>query len=559
MADEANYGRITYAGLRGIRGAVFSFPTGIQPGVLTLETRLQRRPVPYTGKITVEYAGRKWEFLRCRVVDGSLRRSTSGRAVSIQIQDRRWMWQFGQISGEYNRRDESGEVVASTEKTPRELARLCLDAMNEKGGIVDALPDDPRPEIRWDGANPARALEDLCHTLGCVVVLTLADVVRIERMGTGAALPVPQRMDYGATVDPPELPDAAAVLFGATEYQLDLELEAVGEEEDGEVRLLDDLSYKPAEGWGFVDLSTFAAVADGVTDADKAARIRRARETVYRLYRVKLPEGGLDVPEFTARTGRKIDRHDHLEPLDVLNDTLPGNALARRRAFVYGSFVDQQTYDLGPPDYDVEPFDEGTTPETQRYQGSWSYDRERHVLVFAEPVFRYKENSTTYEKEPAVLRLRAAVRVRDPKTHAFDRDERKRTFGGRQLNTPTLYLPHNEIVRRVTIRYRDDFSVESIENNERLVKQEADYYLDAWEKAQQTETPEQATYAGLHKIELDGAIRHVTWKTSTSGATTEAARNTELTRYTPPYQSRRSTARLIDTASRERARAVRGN
>lgn len=561
MADDAeNFGHITFAGVTGIRGTVFSFPTGIQPGVLSLETRLQRRPVPHTGAITVRYGSTRLEFPRCRVVDGSLRRSTSGRTVSLQVQDRRWMWAFGQVSGEYNRRDEAGEVIASTEKTPRELAALCLDALGERNYDTSALPNEPRPPIRWDASNPARALEDLCHTLGCVVVLTLTDRVVLAKMGQGAQLPEPKRIDYGVTVDTPELPDKVAVLLGATEYQLDLELEAVGEEEDGEIVLLDDLSFTPAEGWGFVDLENFAAVADGVADEDKAARMRKARESVFRLYRIKIPDGGLEVPSFTDETGQKVERHDHIEPLDVQNDTLPGAPETRRAAIIYGSFVDQQTYDLNPPTFDVEPFDPGTTPESQRFQGSWSYDQRRSLIVFGEPMFRYKENSTEYEKEPAVLRLRAACRVRYSDTHAYDRKARERRLAtGNGLGTPTAFLAHNEIVLRVTVRYRDDFSVESIETNAREAVDEADHYLDAWVDAQRTETPEQATYAGLLRVELDGAIRHVTWKTSTAGATTEVARNTELTRYTPPYRSRRASARVADAAVRDKSKAIAGN
>ncbi|MCX8092493.1 MAG: hypothetical protein N3I86_16450, partial [Verrucomicrobiae bacterium] len=56
------------------------------------------------------------------------------RVYRVRIQDRRWKWRFGQISGEYNvRRDDNQQnFLLGTARNPQQLARLCLDAMGEQ-------------------------------------------------------------------------------------------------------------------------------------------------------------------------------------------------------------------------------------------------------------------------------------------------------------------------------------------------------------------------------------------------------------------------------------------
>ncbi len=54
-----------------------------------------------------------------------------------------------------------------------------------------------------------------------------------------------------ATVNFPEMPDSIWISADATAIELSLEIgEAVGVDLDGSIKPIDDLSYKPQDGWG---------------------------------------------------------------------------------------------------------------------------------------------------------------------------------------------------------------------------------------------------------------------------------------------------------------------
>jgi len=106
--------------------------------------------------------------------------------------------------------------------------------------------------------------------------------VRLIPTGVGADLPTGAVMDISAAFDPPEMPDKIAILCGHTRYQCDFELEAVGKDTDGKIKLINDLSYMPAGGWFTADMPKFSCIT--------AANARElAQETVLRWYRIKVP------------------------------------------------------------------------------------------------------------------------------------------------------------------------------------------------------------------------------------------------------------------------------
>lgn len=61
------------------------------------------------------------------------------------------------ISGHYNQRDMFDLILPWTCRTPKELARLCIDAMDMNCGTLD-LPESPFLAIDW---NRVPALEAL--------------------------------------------------------------------------------------------------------------------------------------------------------------------------------------------------------------------------------------------------------------------------------------------------------------------------------------------------------------------------------------------------------------
>ena len=75
-------------------------------------------------------------------------------------------------------------------------------------------------------------------------------------MGFGDGEKLPQGPSSGAvefneSLDPPEVADSVELYGGPAEFQYDFEVEPLALEKTGEYVPLDDVSYKPAEGWTF--------------------------------------------------------------------------------------------------------------------------------------------------------------------------------------------------------------------------------------------------------------------------------------------------------------------
>src|SRR3990167_6709017 len=118
-----------FPGVSRIIEGTFTLSHGITPSVALLRIVPQDRLIAETGPLTIEYGQTRIRIDGCRVRGASIQRETSsGRIVSLQIEDRRWKWRYGEISGRYNIRFANGQIdtINSDEKTPQQLATLLL-------------------------------------------------------------------------------------------------------------------------------------------------------------------------------------------------------------------------------------------------------------------------------------------------------------------------------------------------------------------------------------------------------------------------------------------------
>ena len=183
-------GLASFPGIRIILSASMTFSDGISPSTCTIRFPPDEEITEQVGTLKFTYGDEVIEFPEAGIVFNSLKADASGQEWSIQIQDRRWKWQYGIISGIYNLRKSDGRLdPVLPRKTPQELATLLLDAMGEVGYDVSKLPNKSRPETAWTTANPAKELASLCESLSCRIVLGLDNKVRILVDGEGADLP----------------------------------------------------------------------------------------------------------------------------------------------------------------------------------------------------------------------------------------------------------------------------------------------------------------------------------------------------------------------------------
>jgi len=247
MADI--HGRAFWPGAESCAAFTYTVSQGISPGVAVLTINPQARPVDPAGNVVVEDGRGRLVIPRCKLDKMVARRGSDGEVWDLVILDRRWRWrELGTISGNYNVVDPFGKVLPWTARTPTQLAELCLRAMGEARYRIDLPPEAPSsPPVQWDHVPPAQALASLAESMGCVVVYRLdEDSVLVTRKGDGAALPLGSIQSDGPTLDGPERPDRLVIVGQPIRYQARFLLEAVGEDWDGSIRPIAELSYAPA-------------------------------------------------------------------------------------------------------------------------------------------------------------------------------------------------------------------------------------------------------------------------------------------------------------------------
>ncbi len=539
-------GFIEYPNVTGPIGGSYTLSHGISPGTFVIQLVPQAQLVPEYGNVQITFDGLTITFPDCKLVAPSSQFNEAGQLISIMVLDRRWRWRYGEISGRYNIRRPNGVTIEPTgEKTPQELATLCLQAMGEANFDVSALPNDPRPEIDWDYDNPASELAELCEELGCRVVLGTDDVVRICRKGVGNALPDNGRiitLDFG--IDAGVRPSHVKFVAGPTRYQTRFFLEAVGLTDSGSYLPLDQLPYKPSGGWESEFPASFLAVLD---QFGKEAH-QLALRSMYRVYRIKgtAPDGTDFTFGYTANSapGTASGLTEILPVEDVLVEAYagPDGVFRQSPAVVRGEFWS---------DLPIQPdSNTGTATAFERYHKAFSVNGNEGLVEFSDPVIRI-ENDKIY---PARLTLETTHPVRVEETRQVYRWTRQQAVPGVQFQTKPMLVPVDEAALTVIQEYDATGSPTQVRTNEQQLQGEADAVLtDTLEQFQQPQSYE-LSYEGFLDISPDGAIQQVGWQFSERGAFTTASLNTEWDNESPSFEERRRRER--EGRARRNARKI---
>lgn len=534
-----------WGGINDFVSASMTFTPGVGPNVCTLTIPPQDPGSIFgVGDLVWQFNGSTWTFRRCRLQSIQQRLSEKGIVWDLSILDRRWIWsECGKISGYYNAR-QGEKMVPGTEKDPQELARLCFKALGERRYDVSGLPIGARPEIDWDFIRPAEALGRLCDGLGCQVVLGLDDVPRIVRKYVGAQLPIPNVMSGDVVMSPPDPPDKISVVCARTRYQADLQLEPVGLETDYSIKPIDDLSYKPAQGWEYADIQEFSGIAN-------EHHQKLALQSVYRWFRVVTP--------FTL-PGLSESIDDVRRVLPLGNEQVEKWEYRGRRvplpAWVYGRFYDGNA-DTTNKLAQVAPQNPNLPLSGDRiWTHGFSIDAETGIVQLSEPAYLNVPdgNNATVNGRPVdilmgqltpELMLRTTVSLRDSETWGWQRKTYDRRFSG-QSSAPgqTRYYRHDDLVHEIYTRYTMGRGI--VEDNKSTLQPAANYYLDAHAIEYNPEESATIQYAGLIPIQPDGAIWQVAWTIQGGIGTTTATRNHEELSLSLSYTEKRFLQKLAE-------------
>jgi hypothetical protein len=531
---SALQGLVSFPGLATFKSATYTASHGIAPGVCTIEMPQELvGDMAAQGDLTFSYGDSYVTLFSCVVDTANVDRSAGGFIARVQLFDRRWAWQFGFINGHYNLPGpgtstsggtDSGDgtapplIRADTEMDPQGLATLCLQAMGESVYDVSALPDSSRPETHWSFENPAQALEQLCESLGCRVVLDLdSNGVRIVVLGEGDDLPEGPVQWVSDGVKPAEPPSSLLFVAGQTVQQGCIPLAAVGRDTSGAIVPINQLSYTPKpDGWPPETL-----IFPSITTEPAHTY---AEESLYRWWQPLLP--------FTAPDGTVVSDLKQLilfdRQLDTNLDPDDPNGATTQRPEILGYF---------DPCYAQC----STSPTTVlTYHGSIQVDQNRGLVVTGDPLVscQYGQNL------PATLWLKTSFSLRDPVTREPSHYTQSYSLDGSSNLTQPQIVRHDELVLQVRGIYSSSggISLTGETDNSGVISQAATYYLQAVAAQYQPVDSLDVPYVGIVPIQVDGAIHQVTYSIQSGdggSCLTRASRNTEHSHYIPKYERRR--------------------
>ena len=525
-------GTIEFPGVKNFLHGSFTLSHGTGPSSAVIHISPQPGFVPRIGPLTIRYGSFRLDFPDCICRKVGINYDSNGHEVwTLHLLDWRWRWrQEGRISGYYNTRrggqESAGRTVVhrkilpGTAKSARDLTELCLDAMQQHRRDVSQVPKAAYPEIEWDCALPADALSHLCESLGFRVVPAPGNLISIVPERSGGKLPVDGTSLYGGTeIEAPWHPDTIVVVSDRIRWQTDLQLEAVGLDTDQKWKPIYELSYTPDEGWDKSDPRRFSEVAAQKSEKERLLAI----QTVFRCYRI------LDSFDISAKQ-KKIVR-DRILPIEATQLTHWYDETGVWRpmpALVYGEWYHGKESHKNIAA--ISERDVNNMPATT-YPGSFSLIQDQGIVKFGEPVYRYGTGDQAATRIEARLWLRTAFSLRDEETRGwirmrFPRDMRSKKTGGQPA-----YVVHNDIEPGYWIVDQKESADLDCE------REQAKYYLDAFEATFLEKEPATMAYAGFRWIPLDGTIQQITWSVDGEGyARTTASRNCEHSPITVPYR-----------------------
>lgn len=538
-------GLFTFPGIQQITGAKFTLSHGIQPSVAIIESVPQSGNPPFKVGDMVITGPDRMVFHDCQIDFGNLSYDRRGRLISFRILDRRWKWEFSGIDGAYNLHTANNKVNTLSAKTPKEMAKLLLEAMNEVGYDIEQIPepdteDGNGPEVVWVCANPAVELQFLCEQIGCRIVLGSDDRVRVLPIGEGLDLPQGNvtQADYSVSFD--TKPDMYRFCSGPAKFQLRWNLEAVGMDTDGRIKLINDLSYNPhgageVSGWVNEQPGAFSGIDATIPDVKELAD-----KTVYRWFRIK-NVAGLDKLE--------IPGYEDFE-FNELWQALPLFPFLVETYFEQNNIEDESKTDINQGDeagqfrfkdatvtgifYSGSGLQVNTPHADSFYWRDWTLDGERGIIRTKEPTWKYISGIIN---EPD-LYLTCSFHLHDFEKRIAVRREVIRETGG-NLGTGPLVLRHEDIEPTHRVEYEDFTNVtKEVHNNDDDVDDAAEYYFDAADRRFVQREEGENEYPGLIDITPDGTIYQVEWETTLKSALTRASKNTERSMFVPPYHIR---------------------
>jgi hypothetical protein len=572
-------GYVTFPGINFPIKCIAPRSNGVTPDSAVLYSLVQQEAPQQYGDLVLNFTQNTVTWKNCLVDSGTTMYSTKGHFQTWRIKDRRWAWAKSWVTGEYNPLlyDVDGEVGARRGNV-RYLMEVLLTLMGETRYDVSAVDNEQKPHKGWDWANCADELQKLLDEYGYVISLQLDDSVKVSRSKVGTDLPDNDDIISPSMVfDPAELPERLIAIAGLTLVETRLKMEPVGEDTDGKIKPVDDLSYKPVDGWVNNMSTDMLGVGASETDPVKAKDMKAlAKKTVFKWYRVV--HQSHEKNDIKDPFGQIIEKYAP-EELNITDyqQYLPLSLDLNRQ--INGAYVSVR-------------WDGATVLESARSKKNiqvvkfdtikWKLDEKLGIIKFEDPITKNKVRDTggmqasvgidpdteTAMQDFADVFFTCSYTVTDDETGIKDRYTRELTLGGRGVDIVEMAPPNNQ--RMLTAEYDDPGGKISIEekkitdsaktvvNNEQTLNSRLDELLQKTARTYQTRRGYVVKYRGVQLINTDGMTKQVVWRIGDqrdvdAPFNTQAVQNMEITpgMLNSRRKKERATIRRLEVAQKK--------
>jgi len=588
-------GTVNFPGILAPVGGRYALTRGINPGIIEIHCCNQRIENfrGATGSVIFQHqsTGFYLELINCRVFHHDLMIGGTNKELTIALEDRRWLWRFPSISGCYNRKTADQTIYKNYRKNPQELAKLCLEAMDEKGYDVSALPTNDYPPIEWYASNAAAALENLVNLYGCCTTLNLNGYVVICKIGVGNPLPLNLPYDTNnEAIIAPILPDSYEVHFGPTKYRVNSLLQSVAIDVDGVIKGANEVSYKPKVtetggtpqyAWDTEIPGTFPVLLTKELEGNAHSGQRLfimdlARKSMFKYFQISTyqpdpsaSDQSRGAPMEIPGCKIKIEDIDQLLPIDDtlynvcldpsataqdlknnrFNQVSDTNSISERLwdvvdlSLVWGTFFKSLGHFIGTAKQTSEIAFKKPEGENSYNAGGYQIDKERGIVMFDDYVYKMTNPDDVNNSKRTFpdLALSFMTSVRDRKTGAFDHYTYKRDSKITKKNgtKPQVIMKpeYQLVVTHEMLNGGNPGPAKQV--NKKMLDQIAEYYINFVEQTSLLQNPQTIRYNGLQAVNPDGAVVSVTFEVGGGGAKTTASYNDERHPWLQPYETRR--------------------
>ena len=418
--------------------------------------------------------------------------ANTGNYISVDLTDRRYGWTNGYINGLYNQSTYDGYPIEDTNL--EDLIKLCFVALDESKYKLVNIPV-AYPPVLWEYENPAIALSDLCEKYKLSIGYDIDNYIVITPVELNRVIPVGYISNYEISIENDIFPKYVRIVGGRCVIQRTFSLVPVGEETDGSIKKIDDLSYKTSQTWANEMMDIFSNIPN-----------RRNRELAEK-----------SIGKWFAIDWTVYDKDKILPLLNIITDTVVNEGIMEH---------DKPYAKSSKTIFDGTQY---TTIANARLTEGYSIDKKLGIVKFNKPLFLSGSDGPEAGSYtiPSVS-LVAAYESKEGNDEDFIYWNSSLIPGGTEL---PIIIKEKSLV---------PYFIYGITNPANLVELTAyaNILLDRECSRLCATYPEEATYAGIMPVGCYGSFVNVSFKfDATTGASTVIQKHFEIPDLNlPPYK-----------------------